>query len=127
MTDRQWKAFWIKIGGSLYLLAVILLAIVLAVPITAWAGPGWKNSTVINIRTVNEWCRHCPDANQTFYSFRLDDGTVYVARTHMTLDITLNGHTQFRFEKDGHVGDAVHIIDDDGKDKKLKVTEKIAP
>jgi hypothetical protein len=86
----------------------------------------WKNSTVIKISTTNEWCRHCPDSNQTSYSFKLDDGTVYVAQTHKKLDVTLNGHTKFRFEKDGHVGDHVHILDDAGKDQELRITEKIA-
>jgi hypothetical protein len=102
----------------------VLIASVLAFSLTALAGPNWKNSTVIKIRTVNEWCRHCPDANQTFYSFKLDDGTIYVARTHRTLDVTLSGHVKFRFEKDGHVGDTAHILDDAGKDRKLKITAK---
>jgi hypothetical protein len=86
----------------------------------------WKDSTVIKISTTNEWCRHCPDWNQTSYSFKLDDGTVFVAQTHEKLDITLNGRTKLRFEKDGHVGDHVHILDDAGKDQKLRITEKIA-
>ena len=86
----------------------------------------WKDSTVIKISTANEWCRHCPDWNQTSYSFKLDDGTVYVAQTHKKLDVTLNDHTKFRFEKDGHVGDHVHILDDAGKDQELRITEKMA-
>ena len=86
----------------------------------------WKNSTLIRISTTNEWCRHCPDWNQSSYSFKLDDGTVYIAQTHKKLDITLNGHTKFRFEKDGHVGDRVHILDDAGKDQTLRITEKMA-
>jgi len=81
---------------------------------------------VIKISTVNEWCRHCPDWNQTSYSFKLDDGSVYVAQTHTKLDVTLNGHTKFRFEKDAHVGDHIHILDDAGKDQKLRITEKMA-
>jgi hypothetical protein len=87
----------------------------------------WKDSTLIKTETINAWCRHCPDANQTLYSFKLGDGTVYVARTHKTLDITLNGHTQFRVEKDGHVGDYVHVLDDAGKDMKLRIVQRIAP
>jgi len=86
----------------------------------------WRDSTVIKISTVNEWCRHCPDWNQTSYSFKLDDGSVYVAQTHTKLDVTLNGHTKFRFEKDAHVGDHIHILDDAGKDQKLRITEKMA-
>jgi hypothetical protein len=76
---------------------------------------------------VCRWCRHCPDWNQTSYSFKLDDGTVYVAQTHKKLDVTLNGRTKLRFEKDGHVGDYVHILDDAAKEQKLRITEKIAP
>jgi hypothetical protein len=106
--------------------AILILAVLISAR-TARAALDWKNSIVIKISTVNEWCRHCPDWNQTFYSFKLDDGSVYVARTHRTLDVTLNGHNSFRVEKDGHVGDYVHILDDAGKDRKLRITEKIAP
>jgi hypothetical protein len=102
----------------------VLIAAVLTLTLTAWAGPDWKNSTLIKTETINGWCRHCPDWNQTSYSFKLDDGTIYVAQTHMTLDVTLNGHVKFRVEKDGHVGDYVHILDDAGKDRKLRITKK---
>lgn len=51
---------------------------------------------------------------------------MFVGQTHKTLDVTVNGHTQLRFEKDGHVGNFMHIIDDGGQDKKLKVIRKIA-
>jgi prevent-host-death family protein len=30
----------------------------------------------------------------------------------------------FRVEKDGHAGDYVHILDDAGTDRKLRITEK---
>jgi len=89
--------------------------------------PIWQNCLVVKVSTVNEWCRHCSDWNQTTYSFKLDDGTVYVGQTHKRLDVTLNGHTKLRFEKDGHVGDYIHILDDAGHEKKIRVTEKIAP
>ncbi len=101
-----------------------LIAAVLTLTLTARAGPDWKNSTLIKVETVNAWCRHCPDWNQTSYSFKLDDGTVYTAQTHKSLDVTLNGHTKFRLEKDGHVGDYVHILDDAGKDRKLRIIKK---
>ena len=52
---------------------------------------------------------------------------VYVGQTHKKLDVMENGRTKLRFEKDGHVGDYMHIIDDAGQDKKLKVIQKIAP
>jgi hypothetical protein len=93
----------------------------------AFGESAWQNSSLIKTSTVNEWCRHCPDWNQTSYSFKLDDGTVYVGQTHKKLDVMVNGHTKLRFEKDGHVGEYMHIIDDGGQDKKLKVIQKIAP
>jgi len=83
----------------------------------------WKDSSVIKI--IEERCHHCPD--WTYYSFKLDDGTVYVGQSHKKLEVTLNGHTMFRFEKDAYVGDYIHILDDFGKDRRLRITEKIAP
>ena len=94
---------------------------------TQTAPSTWVDSSVIKTTTVNEWCRHCPDWNQTSYSFKLGDGNVYVAQTHKRLDVTINGHTKFRFENDGHVGDYIHIVDDAGKDRRLRIIQKIAP
>jgi hypothetical protein len=105
---------------------MLLPVIVAALLFQSVAAPPWVNASVIKIATVNEWCRHCPDGNQTNYSFKLDDGTVFVAQTHKKLDVTVNGHTKLRFEKDGHVGDFIHVLDDGGKDRKLRVTEKVA-
>jgi hypothetical protein len=48
-------------------------------------------------------------------------------QTHKTLDVTVNGHTKIRFERDGHVGDYIHVVDDRGQDRKLKIIQKIAP
>ncbi len=111
--------------------AAMLLSIILSVVLfqSAPTQPtiAWLNSSLIKTSTVNEWCRHCPDWNQTAYSFKLDDGTVYIAQSHKTLDVTVNGHTRLRFEKDGHVGDYVHIIDDAGKDRKLKIIQRVVP
>lgn len=104
----------------------MICAVVIALLLQAAAASSWEDSSVIKILTVNEWCRHCPDWNQTSYSFKLADGIVYVARTHRKLDVTLNGQTKFRVERDGHVGDYVHILDDAGKERKLRIIEKIA-
>jgi hypothetical protein len=105
----------------------VLFQVVLAALLFQGAStPPWVDSSLIKVSTVNEWCRHCPDWNQTSYSFRLDDGRVYVGQTHKRLDITLNGHTKLRFEKDGHVGDYIHILDDAGQDRRLKVIQKMA-
>jgi hypothetical protein len=68
------------------------------------------------------------DVEVTSHSFKVADGTVYVADTHnRALDVTMNGHTRLRFEKDGHVGDYIHILDDSGKDRKLHIVGKTAP
>ena len=106
------------------IVTILLSQLVSATPQTAST---WQNSALIKTSTVNEWCRHCPDWNQTSYSFKLDDGMVYVGQTHTKLDVVVNGQTKLRFEKDGHVGDYMHVIDDGGQDKKLKVIQKIAP
>jgi len=106
------------------MLVRILVAALLLQPLMAQT---WENSSVIKVSTVNEWCRHCPDWNQSSYSFKLDDGTVYVGQCHKRLDVTLNGRTKFRFEKDGHVGDYIYILDDAGKERKLRLIQKVAP
>ena len=104
------------------LISVIMAALLVqSTPVSTW-----QHSSVVKIITVEERCNHCPDWKHTDYSFKLDDGTVYVGQSHKELDITLNGHTMFRFEKDGHVGDYIHILDDFGKDKRLRIKEKIA-
>jgi hypothetical protein len=114
----------------------ILVAVVLAFPFAALPGPQWQDSILVKVETINGWCQHCgSDFVKMNYFFKLIDGTVYVAQIgaggvvhhRQPLDTTLNGHVQFRFEKDGHVGDYVHILDDVGKDRKLRVIEKIAP
>ena len=105
----------------------ILVVLISPIATIGQTGGDWKNATLVEVSLVNEWCRHCPDWNQSLYSFKLDDGTVYVGRTHTTLDISLNGQTPLRFEKDGHVGDHLYIRDDAGKERKLTVTQKKQP
>ena len=113
-----------------------ILVAILAFPVTAWAGPQWQDSTLVNVETITGWCQHCgSDFVKMNYSFKLNDGTVYIAQIgaggvlhhRHPLDVTLNGHLQFRFEKNGHVGDYVHILDDSGKDQKLLIVGKTAP
>jgi len=72
---------------------------------------------------------------KTNYFFKLNDGTIYIAQIgtggvlhhRHPLDLTLNGHIQFRFDKDGHVGDYIRILDDKGKEQKLLIVGKTAP
>ena len=86
-----------------------------------------QTATLVSSRTVNEWCHHCPDWNKTRYSFQTADGMTYVAETHRKLDIAVNGRNVFRFERTGHVGDHLYVVDDSGKEQKLKIVERIAP
>jgi hypothetical protein len=110
-------------------LPLFLALLTIATPAHGQGGTtaDWHEASLTKTSTSDEWCRHCPDWNQTSYFFKIDDGTTYVGRTHKTLDVTLNGHNKLRFEKDGHVGDYFHIIDDGGKDQRLKIVGKIAP
>lgn len=109
---------------SLYLL--VLIVALSNVPARAQAG-NWHDASLTKTATINEWCRHCPDWNQTSYFFKIEDGSTFVGRIHKPLDVTVNGHNKLRLEKDGHVGDYLHIVDDAGKDQRLKIVQRIAP
>jgi hypothetical protein len=105
-----------------------LLIAVLASAITAWAGPEWQDSTLVKVETGRGHTPLFHDVEVTSYSFKLKDGTIYTADNRSrTLNITVNGHTRLRVEKDGHVGDYIHILDDSGRDIKLHIVEKTAP
>ena len=115
---------------------LIFTAWVLVFPFVVLAEPQWQDSVLVKVETVNGWCQHCgSDFVKMNYSFKFDDGTVYTAQIgaggalhhRQPLDLTVNGHVKFRFEKDGHIGNYIHILDDSGKDKKLRIIEKIAP
>ncbi len=105
-----------------------LILLILLIPFASFAGPQWQDATLIKIETGRGHTPLFHDVEVTSYSFRVSDGTVYIADTHhRALDITMNGHTKLRFEKDGHVGDYIHILDDSGKDIKLHIVGKTAP
>jgi hypothetical protein len=87
----------------------------------------WTTATLIEKRTINEWCRHCPDWNKTRYSFKFDDDMTYVGEAHRNLNIAVNGHNQLRIENSGRVGDHLYVRDDSGKEWRLRIVEKIAP
>lgn len=106
--------------------AFLVLAAICCLPLHAAHNGDWHHATLVKTSTVNTWCRHCPDWNQTFYSFKCDDGTTYTARTHRALNLTVNASTKVRFENDGAVGDSLHVLDNSGKDQKLKITGKAA-
>ena len=50
------------------ILTVLPSQLVFATPQAA--STPWQNSSLIKTSTVNEWCRQCPDWNQTYYSFK---------------------------------------------------------
>lgn len=115
---------------------VLLFAGAVAFSFAASAGPEWQDSILVKVETINGWCQHCGgDFVKMNYSFKLKDGTVYIAQIgaggalhhRHPLDVALNGHVKFRFEEEGHVGDYVHILDDSRKDHKLLIVGKTVP
>ena len=110
------------------MLTVVAMILVMGQAPTAWAEPQWQDSTLVKVETGRGHTPLFHDVEVTSYSFKLSDGTVYIADSHhRTLDVTLNGHTRLRFEKDGHVGDYIHILDDSRKDIRLHIVGKTAP
>jgi hypothetical protein len=102
--------------------------LILLIPFALFAETQWQDATLIKIETGRGHTPLFHDVEVTSYSFKVADGTVYVADTHnRALDVTMNGHTKLRFEKDGHIGDYIHILDDSGKDKRLHIVGKTAP
>jgi hypothetical protein len=91
---------------------------------TAW--PTLYRQQLEDQRDGCQQCQQCT-APGTLYSFKVDGGMTYVGTTHAALDIALHGRVTLRFDRDGRVGDHMHVIDDHGKDVRLKITEKIAP
>jgi hypothetical protein len=105
-----------------------LILMILLISSALFAGPQWQDTTLIKIKTGRGHTPLFHDVEVTSYSFKMADGTVYVADTHnRAMGIAINGHTRLRFEKDGHIGDYIHILDDSGKDRKLHIVGKTAP
>jgi hypothetical protein len=116
--------------------SAIFIVSFLTLSISVFAGPQWQDSTLIKVETINGACEHCgSDVVKTNYSFKLSNGMIYIAQIgsggvlhhRQPLDVTLNGHIQFRFEKDGHVGDYIRILDDKGKKQRLLIIGKAVP
>ena len=104
------------------------ILMMLLIPFGLSAGPQRQDAILIKIETGRGHTPLFHDVEVTSYSFKLADGTVYTADSHnRALDVTMNGHTKLRFEKDGHIGDHIHILDDSGKDRKLHIVGKTAP
>jgi hypothetical protein len=106
----------------------LLITLVLTCALASRADPQWQDSTLVKIETGRGHTPLFHDVEVTSYSFKLKDGTIYTADNRSrTLNVTVNGHTRLRFEKDGHVGDYIHILDDSGKDVRLHIVGKTAP
>jgi len=91
----------------------------------------WKDAKVIDITTEKGGAAVVPIAalvggpiKKTFYWIQTDD-TVYVLGPVLTrsqlLNVTLHGPTKIAID-----GNSAHILDDHGKNEKLRVVEKIA-
>jgi hypothetical protein len=101
--------------------------LILLIPFVLFAETQWQDATLIKTETGRGHTPLFHDVEVTSYSFKVADGTVYVADTHnRALDVTMNGRTKLRFENDGHVGDYIHILDDSGKDKRLHIVGETA-
>jgi hypothetical protein len=104
-----------------------LTLLTLLFPLVMFGGTQWQDASLIKVETGRGHTPLFHDVEVTSYSFKMPDGTVYVADSHnRTLDVAMNGHTKLRCEKDCHVGDYIHILDDSGKDRKLHIVSKIA-
>jgi hypothetical protein len=110
-------------------------ALIFAVLCSAFALAGnrdWKDAKVVNISSENGGAIAAPvgtmmvgiPITKTFYWIQTD-GITYILGPAMSrrqlLNVTLNGQTKIAI--DGH---NAHILDDDGKDKKMRIAEKIA-
>ncbi|MFZ0688112.1 MAG: hypothetical protein WAM89_21420 [Terriglobales bacterium] len=91
----------------------------------------WKDATVIDITTERGGVAVVPIAalvgrpiSKTFYWIQTDD-TIYVLGPVLTrsqlLNLTLHGPTKLSID-----GNNAHILDDYGKDEKVRVAERIA-
>jgi len=92
----------------------------------------WKDAKVVNITSENGGAVAAPvgtmvvgiPITKTFYWIQTDDITYILGPAisrRQLLNVTLNGKT--KIATDGH---NAHILDDDGKDKKMRIAEKVA-
>lgn len=112
------------------ILAVLSSSVALAKDVRA-KDLQWKDAKVIDITSEKGGAAVVPVAalvggpiSKTFYWIQTDD-TIYVlgpvlTRSHF-LNVTLHGPTKLAID-----GNHAHILDDYGKDEKVRVAEKIA-
>lgn len=79
MTDQQWKSLWVKIGGSLYLLAIILTMV----------NPAWRMTCVGLVSLCLGWfltASYYAHKSQRDYFFRAQWWTPEELERHQTSD-----------------------------------------
>ena len=112
---------------------VLLLAILCAAVASAEASTKahlWKSAKVIDITTEKNGPAVVPiaaltgaPATKTFYWIQTDDMIYVLGRSfsaHQLLNVTLHGPTKIAID-----GNTAHILDDDGKDRKMPIVETI--
>jgi hypothetical protein len=113
--------------------ALVTLLAFLCLTAVAVAKPrDWKDAKVVNITSENGGAAAVPigtmivgvPITKTFYWIQTED-TTYVLGPAITqrqlLNVTLNGKTKIAVE-----GRNAHILDDEGKDRKMNIAEKVA-
>lgn len=126
---RHLAAALVRARSAALILAVLSSSVVLA-KVRA-KDLQWKDAKVIDITSERGGGAVVPIAalvggpiSKTFYWIQTDD-TIYVlgpvlTRSHF-LNVTLHGPTKLAID-----GNHAHILDDYGKDEKVRVAEKIA-
>lgn len=117
-----------KKTGTALLLAVLCVS---AAPRLTWAkNHPWKDAKVIDITTEKNGPAIVPiaalvgaPATKTYYWIQTDTMIYVLGRSlpaHQLLNVTLHGPIKIAID-----GNTAHILDDDGKDRKMPVIETI--
>jgi hypothetical protein len=118
------KATQVAVKNAIFMLAFLCSTLAFA------KGHQWKDAKVIDITSEKGGAVVVPIAAfvgvpiaKTFYWIQTPD-TIYVLgpvlTRHQLLNVTLHGRTRI-----GVDGNSVHILDDDGRDRRMPVAEKI--
>jgi hypothetical protein len=109
----------------------ILILAVLFSTVASAKDRQWKDAKVIDITSERGGAIVVPIAAivgvpiaKTFYWIQTADTTYVlgpVLTKHQILNVTLHGPTRIALE-----GNSVHILDDDGRDRKMPIVEKVA-
>jgi hypothetical protein len=112
--------------------AALIFAVLCCTSVALASNREWKDAKVVNITSESGGAVAAPigtmivgvPITRTFYWIQTDDIT-YVLGPGITkrqlLNVTLYGKTKIALD-----GRNAHILDDDGKDKKMRIAEKVA-